>query len=297
MSITNLHLGRPRARHACSFQLERITGTLGAEVSGLDLAGPLSDEMIGQISAALVEHKVLVFRDQPITTDQHIAFARRFGELEIHPFTEGSSGFANSEERPEVIRVESTAEHPLAADFWHSDVTWRETPSLASLLRCRVAPAYGGDTLWADMEAAHAGLDEATRDRISGMTAIHDWHGFRRSLQRAGTAQERIDELVREHPPAEHPVVRTHPVSGRKILYVNCIFTVSIKGLTEEESRSLLDRLYAQAQRPEYQVRLRWRPDTIAMWDNRSTQHYGVADFHPQHRLMERVTVAGDRPC
>jgi len=287
---------RPQSQGVYPFKLERITGTLGAEVQGVDLGGKLSDELIRQLTAALVEHKVLVFRDQPITTFQHIALAKRFGPLEIHPFTQPSSGFANSDERPEVIRIESTADRPSAAATWHSDVTFRQTPSLASILRCRVAPAYGGDTVWADMEAAYNGLDETTREWISGLTAIHDWEAFRKNMRRSGVPQERIDELVREHPPAEHPVVRTHPVSGRKILYVNLTFTAAIKGLPNDESQALLRRLSAQAHRPEYQMRLRWRPDTIAMWDNRSTQHYGVGDFHPQHRLMERVTVAGDRP-
>jgi taurine dioxygenase len=278
------------------FTLERVTGTLGAEVKGLDLSQILPDSTIAALSAALVEHKTLFFRDQDITGDQHIAFGRRFGPLEVHPFTEGSSTFSNAAGHEEIIRVESTPDKPSAAARWHSDVTWRETPSLASVIRSRISPPYGGDTLWADMVAAYEALDDATRSRISGMTAFHDWHMFRAKMRRDGVAEERIAELQKAFPPAEHPIVRTHPVSGEKLLYVNSGFTTGVKGMDEAESKPLLERLYRQADLPEVQVRFRWRPNSIAFWDNRSTQHYAVPDFYPQHRLMERVTVAGDKP-
>jgi taurine dioxygenase len=286
---------RSRASEA-PFGLARVTAALGADVTGVDLSQNLSAEVILALSDALVRHKVLFFRDQPITTGQHLAFGRRFGPLEIHPFTQPFKTFANANLEPEVIVIESTAEQPIAADEWHSDVTWRIEPSLASILRCRVAPEAGGDTLWADMAAAHEGLDDATRSQISGLTAVHDWHLFREGLRGAGVEEARIAELVAQYPPAEHPVVRTHPVSGEKIIYVNRNFTVAIKGMKEAESRALLERLYAQARVPDYQVRFRWRPDSVAFWDNRSTQHYGTRDFFPQHRRMERVTIAGDRP-
>jgi taurine dioxygenase len=154
----------------------------------------------------------------------------------------------------------------------------------------------GGDTLWANMCAAYAGLDDATRSRISGMTAIHDWEGFRSGMRKSGASQEMIDALSVKFPLAEHPVVRTHPVSGEKAIYVNRNFTVGIKDMGESESRELLERLYRLASIPDYQARLRWQVDTIAFWDNRSTQHYATKDFWPAHRRMERVTVAGDRP-
>jgi len=278
------------------FRLERVTGVIGAAISGLDLRKSLSDDEIAAISDALVEHRVLFFRDQDITTEQHLAFARRFGPLEIHPFPEGSSTLTSSAEHPEVIILESTAKNRAAAEVWHSDVTWRAEPSLGSVLRCRIAPAYGGDTLWADMAAAYSGLDDATQAHISGLIAVHDWHGFRDGLRRRGTPEAEIAELQAKHPPPEHPVVRTHPVSGEKILYVNRAFTVQIKGMKKSESDALLERLYRQAMAAEYQVRFRWRANSVAFWDNRTTQHSVVADFYPQHRLMERVTIAGDRP-
>jgi taurine dioxygenase len=279
-----------------SFALAPLTGTIGAEVTGLDLTQDLSDEIIDGLSEALVAHKVLFFRDQPITTDQHLALGRRFGPLEIHPFAQMSM-FANDPERPELIVLESTAEKPGAAHVWHSDVSFRPEPSMASILRCRIAPDVGGDTLWANMAAAYEGLDDKTRSLISGLTAVHDWEIFRYGFRKFGAASDDvIAELGRDHPPVEHPVVRTHPVSGEKILYVNANFTRSIKGMKEAESQSLLERLYRQASIPDYHVRFRWRADSIAFWDNRSTQHYASADFFPRHRKMERVTIAGDRP-
>ena len=288
-------LDRPLEGRKAPFAVEPLTGALGAEVSGLDLAAPLPQATISALSEALVRHKVLFFRDQAITTDQHLAFGRQFGPLEVHPFAPWFKGFENNLDREEVLIIESTGDRPVAADEWHSDVTFRKEPSLGSILRCRVAPAVGGDTLWADMAAAYEALDDATRSMISGLTALHDWEIFRRGLRKR-VSQDVIDQLDAEYPLMEHPVVRTHPVSGEKIIYVNRNFTTAIKGMKQTESDALLERLYATARVPDYQVRFRWRPDSIAFWDNRSTQHYATKDFFPEHRLMERVTVAGDRP-
>ena len=284
------------AAKPASFGIEPLTAGIGAEITGLDLSQDLSEATIAAVSAALVRWKVLFFRDQAITREQHLAFGRRFGPLEIHPFADGFKSFNNDQASREILVIESTAEKPVAADEWHSDVSFRRDPSLGSILRCRVTPAAGGDTLWADMAAAYEGLDDATRSHISGLTAIHDWEIFRKGLRRQGMDEARIAELDAAFPPAEHPVVRTHPVSGEKIVYVNRNFTMRIKGMKEAESQALLERLYALARHPDYQVRFRWRVDSIAFWDNRSTQHYGTKDFFPQHRRMERVTVAGDRP-
>ena len=281
---------------AWPFAVERITGTLGAEVSGLDLTKPLGADVVDALSEALVAHKVLFFRDQDITLDQHLAFARNFGDLEVHPFTEGATDFNNRDTHPEIVRLESTAEKPNSADTWHSDVTWRHNPSLGSILRSLVSPAVGGDTLWADMATAYESLDDATKSRLSGMTAIHDWHGFRKLMRARGMDEAKIVALQEKFPPVEHPLIRTHPVSGAKIVYVNAAFTVSIKGMAESEGAPLLQRLYALSSRPEFQVRFRWRANSIAFWDNRSTQHYAAPDFYPQHRVMERATVVGDRP-
>ena len=294
MSVAESLDRRPAAAAPAPFKVERVTGSLGVEVSGIDLSQTFSDEVVAALSDALVRHKVLFFRDQPITLDQHVAFGRRFGPLEVHPFAD-TKAFINEGGYPEVLVIESTADKPIAADEWHSDVSFRQEPSLGSILRCRVTPEVGGDTLWADMAAAYEGLDDATRAHISGLTAIHDWEIFRAPMRKRAS-EARIAELNARFPPAEHPVVRTHPVSGDKIVYVNRNFTVGIKGMKETESRALLERLYALARVPDYQVRFRWRVDSIAFWDNRSTQHYATKDFFPAHRRMERVTVAGDRP-
>ena len=277
------------------FQVIRINGTLGAEVSGISLSDDIDEQAVEALSAALVEHKVLFFRNQNLTTAQHLAFGRKFGPLEVHPFTQLKS-FRTVADHPEIIVVESEAGSRSSASHWHSDVSWRHTPSLGSILRCTIVPAYGGDTLWADMTAVYEGLDDAMRSLLSGLVAVHDWHAFRRALSNEGLAPSAVADLQRQFPLAEHPVVRTHPVSGKKLIYVNCSFTVNIKGMSDTESKLLLERLYQETHRPEYQVRFRWSIGDVAFWDNRSTQHYAVADFGDQHRRMERVTIAGDRP-
>ena len=265
-------------------------------LQGIDLSAPLTPQTVADISAALVRYKVLFFCEQDMTTEQQLAFARQFGPLEIHPFTEGSSDFVNRDQHPEVLTIESTEQKPASANYWHSDVTWRQTPSLGSVLRAVIVPPYGGDTLWANMAAAYEGLPDAMQQRLSGMEALHDWEGFRRKLRANQVPEEKINALMEQYPVATHPVVRTHPVSGEKIIYVNRVFTTAIKDMAEVESNALLEQLYVLASIPEYQVRFQWQPGSVAFWDNRSTQHYAVADFYPQHRQMARVTIAGDKP-
>ena len=176
--------------------------------------------------------------------------------------------------------------------MWHSDVTWRECSSLGSVLHAIEVPPYGGDTLWADMGAAYDCLDDRVKEMIDGMTAVHDWiNSFGRGMK-----AEVRDSLRSDFPAVEHPIVRTHPETGRKTLYVNRAFTQHIVGLDPDESRRLLDYLYMQASFPEYQVRFTWTPGSVAFWDNRSTQHYAVSDYYPHRRVMERITVIGDRP-
>ncbi len=281
---------------ADKLHFEPMTVRLGAVVSGVDLRETLDQHVINQLSDALVKYKVLFFRGQDITREQHLAFGRRYGELEIHPLTQHKEGFKTQDIDPEIMIVESTAKTPITADEWHSDVTWRKEPSLGSILRCIVSPKVGGDTLWADMEAAYDGLDQQTKEEIEGLTAMHDWKPFRQAMYAQPGTETLVKELKAKYPPSEHPIVRTHPVSGRKSIYVNNPFTTNIKGKSREESMELLTKLYRTASTPDYQVRFRWEPHSIAFWDNRSTQHYAVGDFFPEHRLLERVTVSGDRP-
>jgi taurine dioxygenase len=278
--------------------LSRVTGTIGAEVQGIDLSGHLPQETIDWISNALVEHKVLFFRDQHgLDRAGHIALGRRFGDLEVHPFAKYITQFNSTDVDPEVIVLESKSQGGnRGTDIWHSDVSFRQTPSLGSILRCIVAPETGGDTMWADMEMAYDLLDDETKQQIEGLHAQHDWINFRAGLRKFGVPEETIEALNAEYPVSAHPVVRTHPVSGRKCLYVNSVFTIGIVGMDKSEGDALLQKLCRQASIPEVQVRFRWRPGSVAFWDNRSTQHYAVGDYGDQHRLMERVTVVGDVP-
>lgn len=275
---------------AGSITLSPLTPTIGAEVENVDLTRPLPDAAVAELKAALLEWKVLFFRDQPVTTEQHLAFARRFGELEVHPFAPSKPGF------PEVLAITHDRQSRGRENTWHSDVTWREQPSLGSILRCVETPPVGGDTLFADMYAAYEGLADTIKAKIEGRTAIHDFAHFRDRMRRQGKSEAEIEAFNAKYPMAEHPVVRTHPETGRRALYVNAAFTQRIVGLEPEESAALLQHLYAQAAVPERQCRFRWSTDSIAFWDNRASQHYAASDYWPAVRRMERVTVIGDRP-
>ena len=265
--------------------VERLTGTLGAQIHNLNLASISDDAVYRWISTQLVEYKVLFFRDQNLTSDQHIAFGERFGEvLDVHPWSPSKSGYRK------VMVLNG------AAPRWHSDESWRDETPLGSILYCRVAPSFGGDTVFADMESAYADLSSDMKDRLANLYAIHDHLVHRRGMIRRGVPQEKIETYRREWPEVKHPVVRTHPVSGRKSLYVNVDFTSRIEGMNEEESADLLRRIYRLADVPAYQCRFRWEANSIAFWDNRSVQHCGVPDYGDQKRVMERVTVSGPKP-
>jgi taurine dioxygenase len=264
--------------------------TIGAELGGIDLGTELSDDDIAAVRQALLDWKVVFFRDQDITTEQHLAFARRFGDLEIHPFAPEKPG------HPEVLAITHNERAPGSENVWHSDVTWRLEPSLGSVLRNIEGPEIGGDTLFADMFAAYDGLPQRIKDRAEGRYARHDFTGFRRRLIARGATPEQIEDFDATYPNPEHPVIRTHPETGRKAIYVNVAFTQEIVGMDADDSAELLDILYRQATYPEYQVRFRWRRNSIAFWDNRSCQHYAVSDYFPHVRRAERVTIVGDVP-
>ena len=259
--------------------------TIGAEVSGADLCGDLDDDTFAEIERAFLSYKVLFFRNQPLTPQQHLAFARRFGDLEEHPFLpRGDSD--------QVVRFEKDEKTVGIENMWHSDVSWRIEPALGSVLRAREVPPVGGDTLFADMVAAYECLPPKVKEALDGMTAMHD---FAHNFGMAMSAEDR-QKFSEQYPPAEHPIVRTHPVTGKRILYLNAIFTSHIVGLERAESDALMDALCAQAAIPEFQCRFRWEPDSVALWDNRSVQHYAASDYWPQSRIMDRVSIIGDRP-
>jgi taurine dioxygenase len=272
------------------FEVERIGTRLGAEIHGLDLKQGLDPEKFKALEAALIEHKVIVIRDQHLDTRQHIEMSRWFGELEVHPMRPQG-------EFPEILVLDNHKDNPvLSTDVWHSDTTFRKNPTKYTILRCQIMPKLGGDTLWADMEAAYEGLSAPFRKFIDGLRAVHDFKNFRTTFPNTEEGRARLHKMEDMFPNPSHPVVRTHPVTGRKSLYVNPQFTLRIEGLEEDESRAILDVLFKQAVVPEYQFRVRWTEGAIVFWDNRSTQHYAANDYYPNRRRMERTAVVGDVP-
>lgn len=271
------------------FGVRPLGPTIGAEIDGVDLGGPIDDDLHGEIRRALLEWKVLFFRDQDITRAQQRAFAERWGDLERHPFY----AFVNPGQTDvDVVTLAKDATAPGVENEWHADITWHATPSFGAVLRAVEVPEVGGDTLWADAGAAYDGLGEAVRERIGHLTAVHDWR-FSFGL---AMPPEAVEELSPQFPAVEHPVVRVHPETGRRTLFVNPVFTQHIVGLDEDESEAMLTRLFRQITRAEYQCRFRWTPGAVAFWDNRATQHYASSDYFPQRRVMDRISIVGDRP-
>jgi taurine dioxygenase len=285
---------------ASGIDVQKISGALGAEIYGVDLGGPLTNTEFDAVHQAFLDHQVIFFRDQKITPDQHMAFGRRFGELDIHPFAAGL------DDHPEVMPVVKEAEDHASYNFggtWHSDVTFYEKPALGSILYALDVPPYGGDTMFANQYMAYESLSDGMKEMLGGLTAIHNashayGRGGRNDRRDAAATPRSMKVRTGDDAEAEveHPVVRTHPETGRKSLFVNHVFTRRFKGWTREESLPLLQFLYDHAVRPEFTCRFRWRKGSIAFWDNRCVQHYALNDYHGHRREMHRVTVIGDRP-
>tara|TARA_B100000927_G_C16413093_1_gene448097 strand:+ start:235 stop:1035 length:801 start_codon:yes stop_codon:yes gene_type:complete len=261
-----------------------LTPFIGAEITGVDLR-VVSKEQVADIRAALLKHQVVFFRDQILNQAEHIHFARQFGELEIHPAT------PKGQDNPEVLHIAHGPESKGRENMWHSDVTWREKPSLGSILKAVEVPAVGGDTLFANMAEAYERLPDSIKDKITGKIAVHD---IARVF--AGRLNKTPEQLQETYPVMEHPVVRTHPETGANVLFVNNAFTSHIKGMHEDKSKELLQVLYRTASNPELQCRFRWKAGSLAFWDNRACQHFASSDYFPKVRKMERVTIAGDTP-
>jgi taurine dioxygenase len=273
-----------------SISILPLNPVIGAEIEGLDLRQELSGDDIAAIKAALDRHQVVFFRDQDITPEQHLAFGRRFGELHVHPKDRGKP----RADWPELLPVHADANTArIVGDKWHTDVSCDERPPLASILHLTVVPESGGDTLFSSMYAAYEALSEPMKRMLDPLTATHD--GAPNYADRA--KRNREHDPSRVDPVAVHPVVATHPSTGRKTLYVNSVFTVRINELGEAESKAVLEFLFAHVQRPEFQCRFRWRRNSIAFWDNRAVQHYAVWDYYPAVRSGSRVTIRGDRPA
>jgi len=256
---------------ANKLSITRLAGSLGAEIRGVSLGQP-GPELLEQVSAALLEHLVLFFPEQHLTPEQHIAFGRHFGSLEAHPNLNNPF----TKDYPEIFEL--AASHGGLADEWHSDITFEEHPSIMSILNMIQAPAVGGDTMWASAYAAYEALSAPLRDLCDGLTALHD----------AAPHGRRDMTFI-------HPVVRVHPVTGRKSLFVNEHFTRRIVEMSHQESAHLLDYLTRWVATPRFTVRYRWQSGTVAMWDNRCTQHFVLSDFDEQ-RIIQRVTIVGDNP-
>lgn len=269
-----------------------IAGAIGAEVGGVDMARPLDAEAKAAVYGALLEHQVIFFRDQNVTPAQHVAFAANFGTLQVHPYV------PHLDDHPEVLILESREEHRSAANEWHSDVTFSEEPPLGSILLAREMPNRGGDTMWSDMYAAYDALSENMKRYLEGMMAVHSAGKarFEDTADRKDGEKKDIKQARNALKPVLHPVVRTHPDTGRKALFVNRIFTQRLKGVSPRESDAILKYLFDHVATPEFTCRFRWRRNSVAFWDNRCTQHYAIADYGGAHRLMHRVTIDGDKP-
>ena len=263
-------------------EVETLTPTIGAVVDGVDLTQPVSDELFSEIHDAWMENLVLFFRDQEMTPDQHLAFGRLFGDLHVHPAAPYAHG------RPELMVIHTDKDSQRNnGSGWHSDVSADAEPPMASILHLHQVPSAGGDTLWANMYAAYDALSPTMKEILEPLTALHaaDYSGY------YGDHQPQ-----RESPRATHPVIRTHPVTKKKTIYVNRGFTRRINELSRSESRSMLDFLFEHTQHPAFQCRFQWQANSIALWDNRCTQHLAIWDYHPESRSGIRVTVKGDRP-
>ncbi|MDG0025802.1 TauD/TfdA family dioxygenase [Trinickia sp. Y13] len=280
-------------------RIDPLTCSIGAEVIGVNLADAVRDDgLFAEIRAALLEHRVLFLREQTFTRAEHVAFARRFGELEDHPVA------GSDPEHPGLVRIYKSPEQPNERyeNAWHTDATWRAAPPFGCVLRCVECPSVGGDTMWANMALAYENLPDAVKQQIAGLRARHS---IEASFGAAMPIEKRL-ALKAQYPDAEHPVVRTHPETGEKVLFVNAFTTHFTNYHTPERVRfgqdanpgagDLLRYLISQAYIPEYQVRWRWKPNSVAIWDNRSTQHYAVMDYPPCTRKMERAAIVGDVP-
>ncbi|MDY0928225.1 taurine dioxygenase [Pantoea trifolii] len=265
---------------------------IGAQVSDVDLSRPLSDAQFEQLYHGLLRHQVLFLRNQVITPEQQRALAIRFGDLHIHPV------YPHAEGVEEIIVLDTHQDNPPDNDNWHTDVTFIQTPPAIAILASKLLPESGGDTLWSTGIAAYEALSEPFKTLLNGLQAEHD---FKKSFQeykyrKTDEEHQRWQQAVAKNPPVQHPVIRTHPVSGRKALFVNEGFTTRLLGLSEKESDALLNFLFWHSAKPEFQVRWRWQENDVAIWDNRVTQHYANADYYPARRVMHRATVLGDKP-
>jgi taurine dioxygenase len=273
------------------FELQPLSPAIGARVDGIDLSQPLDNDTAEALKEALYDRLVLFFSDQRLTPEEQRDFAGHFGPLHIHPI------YPHVAEVPQIIVLDTDGKNLPDNDNWHTDVTFIETPPLGAALYARKLPPSGGDTLWLSTIAAYEALSERLRKFLTGLTATHDLEkSFPRDRFAGPEERERWETARAKNPPVIHPVVRTHPATGRKALFVNSGFSTRINELTKAESDALLAYLFEHVQKPEFAVRHRWRENDLALWDNRVTQHYATVDYLPHRRIMHRATIIGERP-
>ena len=270
------------------------TGCIGAEIHGVDLREPLSTATRDAIEGALLDHLVVFFRDQELNDEQHRDFAAQFGELE--PFVLAPAANADVPEMHKLAFADGAEARGSKTDSWHTDGPFMECPPLGTVLRAVELPAYGGDTCWVNMYSVYESLSPAMQEMLEGLTAVHDFMKVTyTTFDDMPDPAAELRKMRERYPAMEHPVVRTHPVTKRKLLYVNRNYTMRIMGVTDDENDLLLPFLFDRVKDPAFQVRFQWAPGSVAFWDNRATQHYAVPDY-PGRRLMHRIVIAGDRP-
>ena len=272
--------------------VDKITPSIGAEISGINLSDNLSNDNLNYIYELLIEHKVIFFYNQFISPKYHLNFAKSFGLIEPpHPIYPHVKNF------PEIVLLDNNKNNPPDTDVWHTDVTFRSNPAFASILYSRVVPSCGGDTLWASLTSIYQALPDHIKNYLQDLKAIHDMGDFRNNFtvnEESGDANKLL-KGYEKFGNAIHSVIKEHPISKKKLLYINPGFTNHIIGLNSSESKNLLNYLFNFMNKPEFQLRFKWKPNVIAMWDNRSTMHYAIGDYMPNHRLMHRITVTNDK--
>ena len=275
-----------------AFQVNKLTPIIGAEIIGDDIFNNLNSKIYDEIYNCLIENKVIFIRNQKITPEQQINFAKNFGDIDPpHPV------YPHLDKYPEIIFLENDRSRPPDTDVWHTDVTFKANPPFTSILYSKIIPQSGGDTLWSSLSAIYDALPTGIKKYLENLNAVHDMGDFRNTFvnnESAGSA-DKLNEGFKKFGNSIHPVIKTHPISKKKFIYVNPGFTNHIVGLNSTDSNNLLNYLFNFMNKPEFQIRFKWTEDTIAMWDNRCTMHYAIGDYMPQHRKMHRITVLNDR--
>ena len=274
------------------YYLNKLTPDLGAEIDGIDLSNGFNDDIQNKIYNDLIQHKVLFFRNQNISPQSHIDFAESFGIIEEpHPIYPQVKGF------PEIVLLENNKNNPPDTDEWHTDLTFKNEPPFASVLYSKIIPEVGGDTLWSSLSKIYDALPNEMKEQLENLRAIHDMGSFRNNYINDNNYESanKLNKGFEEFGNAVHPVVKVHPISKEKLLYINPSFTSQIVGMTTTDSNNLLSYLFNFMSKPEFQIRFKWTPNTLVIWDNRCTMHYAIGDYMPEKRVMHRVTVLNDR--